>query len=287
MERIGVIYKLECECSDKCQGRPRYVGQTLHSDKRLRQHTSRKNKSIVGDWVHSHGSRHIILTVLEEVPEPELDARERHWIALLETERRLMKGGLNLTPGGQEASVWSSGGRSEASCKLTLEDVWVIRDEYAQGTVRALELSQRFHVSVSTINDVVRNKTWVDPEYTFMPRPRGDKERLKGAKLNATDVAYIRRVGAEKPARDLARELGVKEITVRRVITGDTWNDEGYTPQIPVGTPVSTLTLEIAREMRALYSEGDYTYPMIAELFGASRSATADILTNRTFKEPK
>ena len=289
MNDTGTIYALECECSEKCKGRTRYVGQTINTKTRMRNHLSRKNATLVGEWVHSHGSRNIVMNFLEEqVPLGNLDLRERWWIKKRETFQPLQKGGLNLTEGGlnpkSEAELESHRIRNPPRGKLTLEDVWSIRDAYTTPSVTSKTLSAQYGVSVGCINDVVRNVTWPDESYTFTPRKRGGADKFDAATLTLGEVREIRESVLDETADVIASRYRVTPATIRRVIRNETWYDPGYIPRELHQGKNSPITQDKADRMRVEYAQGDLTYTGIAQKYGVTRSAAADILTNRTFK---
>lgn len=285
MDAKGKIYGLKCKCSEDCAGVIRYVGQTTTTDAhRLRRHVSRSNKLPVGDWVHRHGSKHIEMVTLEsDIPVPKLDDREVHWISEKRTFMAENQGGLNLTRGGsrprdpEEVDLL----RKRNPIRGTLEwgDVSEIRRLHSSTDMQTVEIASRFGVSASAVNDVIRNKTWVDPEYEFRPRQRGDSSHFDTAKLTPEIAAEIRRQDPDH--KGLAEKYGVSPASIRRVYRNETWYDPGYTPK----PDKENSGLEKARQMREEYAKGYLTYADIAEKYGMTRSSTADILTNRTFKE--
>lgn len=291
MDEKGTIYALKCTCSPECRGVVRYVGQTiLPLNRRLQRHTHRSNKLPVGDWVHCHGSRWIVCEPIEEnVPRKELDARERYWIDAYGTFMGDRTGGLNLTRGGTQPQTDEEKAllreRNPLRGKLDWSKVREIRNAHQNTDTTHHDLAAAYGITVSTLNQVIRNKTWVDDGYEYKPRKRGDFQRLQSSVLTGSQVEHIRASGKEP--QQLADEFSVGLNTIRRVLKNETWYDPDYTPRdFPQRSPNSKITLPMARSIRAEYSKGELTYGGVADKYGVSRSAAADIITNRTFKEP-
>ena len=287
MKDTGTIYGLSCTC---CDDGIRYVGQTKGTlEQRVRDHTARSSKSVVSDWIHRHGVRHINAEALETTIHDELDNSEIAWISKLGTYRGDNPAGLNMTRGGSrpasEQEIAGTGATPrKAPTVLDWEQVRAIRQMHQETSTHNSEIARKFGVALTTVMSVVRGVTWQDPDYTYKPRTRGDSSRFNSATLTAGDVEYIRTT--DLSYSDLAEGFGVTTTSIRRVVMNETWYDPGYEPA-PRPVTNGKLTLEIAREMRELYATGDYRYDDIAETFGATHSAVADVLTNRTYKEPQ
>lgn len=62
-------------------------------------------------------------------------------------------------------------GEGHPNAALTWEEVRSIREDYAAGGVSERALATQYRVSPPTIHHIIRNKSWVDPDYT-PPPPR-------------------------------------------------------------------------------------------------------------------
>lgn len=107
MFRTGCIYAL-CDPD----GTPRYVGKTVQSPKarrgdHIREAVQRERQSEVHDWIRrlvSEGSGPTVWVLEEDVEEPDLFIRERHWIAAMKTWGYTL---LNYTSGGNGCGTLS------------------------------------------------------------------------------------------------------------------------------------------------------------------------------------
>lgn len=106
--RTGTIYAL-CEPS----GRVRYVGKTVQSPRarrgdHIREAVQRQRCSEVAEWIRglvAAGTGPALWVLEEDVEEPDLFIRERHWIAAFKTWGYDL---LNYTNGGNGCSTLSS-----------------------------------------------------------------------------------------------------------------------------------------------------------------------------------
>ena len=113
--------------------------------------------------------------------------------------------------------------------KLTWDAVKDIRASFAQG-VSYTTLMARYNVSRMSVAKVVRNKSWVDPEYTDPgPAPKSrhasKKENNPNAKLTQEIVERIR---ADYSAggisqKELGKRYGVAQTLISRVVTRRAW----------------------------------------------------------------
>ena len=126
----------------------------------------------------------------------------------------------------------SLGGR-HGGAKLTESDVRAIRDAYLAGTTQPV-LAERYGVSVATVSDLVRGRTWshipltapvFDGRQRNKPVPgRALGERNGHSRLTADAVRDIRSSAAAGVATSvLARRYGVGWAAVQGVLAGRTW----------------------------------------------------------------
>lgn len=290
MSETASIYALTCTCSETCKGRIRYVGQTSKSlEERLKSHKARANKLPVGDWVHRHGSKHVIAVELEpEVPRALADEREIFWIREKGTFIGDDLGGLNLTRGGQrerdEEERFIASTRRAPKEKLDLQTAQEIRRLHSETDTPVHEIARKYHISVSYMHAILKNKKLPDPNHTFVPRKRGNSGHFKSSKVDWEQVSEIR--SSDRAVEEIAQTYGIAVNSARRILKNETWYDPEYTPRdMPRKKPFTAITFDIAQAMRAEYQLGETTYNDLALKYGTSRSAAADILTNRTFKE--
>ena len=100
---MGVIYKITNTCNNKV-----YIGQTVKTmDERWRQHHVNYNKPYFSHLplyraMNKYGPRSFICEQLEEVPDNELDEREKYWIKYYNSYET----GYNATLGGRATPLY-------------------------------------------------------------------------------------------------------------------------------------------------------------------------------------
>lgn len=202
MDEKCVIYGLYCVCP-KCEDTPervRYVGQTRRTlGERLRAHTypsSCRGDYALARWKLHHGLDNIRALVLEKVESPEeLDSREIFWVRKLKTKTTDHQGGLNSTAGGtgprpEKHTKPRAKGELAPNAKLTWVTVNSMRGEYAQGR-RVEEMAAQHAISYSHARNIVRNITWIDPEYTYVKRPLMSGENRSSSKISRETALQI------------------------------------------------------------------------------------------------
>lgn len=104
---MGTIYGLYCVCSECSEIEIRYVGQSINFARRFERHLrDAPNHSLpVGRWIVKHGRDNIRYSILEEIPNEQLNEREVHWISELNTFLGENPRGLNCTTGGDSGGT--------------------------------------------------------------------------------------------------------------------------------------------------------------------------------------
>lgn len=207
-EPRNVIYGLRCLCHPE-RG-IRYVGQTTQgASLRLRDHRkgSRYPKWAVQHWIKKHGERNVVSDTLEVLEDRTgLNRAEEYWIAKLRTFCDWGEGGLNLTRGGDHPTIDSEAAREKARLKnsgeqswskLTWDSVRELRWKYQNEYESVSELAEFYGVSVTVCSDAIQGKSWIDPDYVFMPRDvvisRQRKPYVRqGLKLTQAEADEIR-----------------------------------------------------------------------------------------------
>jgi group I intron endonuclease len=96
----GTIYLLENQQNGK-----RYVGQTIRIKRRLHEHKHHNRSGVLSKAIAKYGWAAFKHTILEEdIVTENLNAREKFWIAELQTKA---PNGYNLTDGGKQATTYS------------------------------------------------------------------------------------------------------------------------------------------------------------------------------------
>lgn len=247
-EPRNVIYGLRCLCHPEAG--VRYVGQTTQGViRRLQDHRkgSRRPKWAVQRWIQKHGEQRIIADVLEVFEDPALlNSAETKWIDRLRTFCDWGEGGLNLTRGGDHATIDSVQAREKARLansgeqswsKLTWVSVSEIRHKYASGSHTVSELMDEYEVSRDTISSVVRNKRWIDVTYVA-PDPGNLKSGRKKPLIARKSHEWIPRelVGeirtryndGNESVERIAASVGYSSPTVSRIVNNQTYVDPEY-----------------------------------------------------------
>ena len=116
---MGVIYLITC----RINGKP-YVGQTRQKlERRINHHKSdsKKVKSGVDAAIAKYGWENFSVAVLEVCPVEMLDAREKFWIAALNSK---VPNGYNLTDGGGGQGGCAQETREKISAALKGRPTW-------------------------------------------------------------------------------------------------------------------------------------------------------------------
>lgn len=159
-----------------------YVGQTtMPLKERHRLHLSGANNEKASDYnclfhkkIREYGINSFDLIVLEEVPNKEdLDEREQYWIK--EKNSFVRNNGYNLTTGGQSRKdnedYW------DIRCSLSKEQVLEIIKLLQQTDISQVDISKKYDVNVSIINQINAGKKYRllnDEEYPI----RKNKQKM-------------------------------------------------------------------------------------------------------------
>lgn len=111
-------------------------------------------------------------------------------------------------------------GDSSGLSKLLERDIATVIEMYNGGMLQR-EIGENFGVSQAVVSSVIRGHTW---KHVHVEHPR---TRKAGAKLTWSDVDFIRfssQPGAT--VRTLAERYSVSRKTIRRILSGETWQDE-------------------------------------------------------------
>lgn len=232
--------------------RVRYVGKTRGTVRRREQgHWSDTNRprrnSRFQNWLIKHrGERgKILFTPVIECDSPdELNQAEIEEISRL---REIGQADLNITSGGDGGLglPWTDTAKAKLSATLSgsgswkaqfsWEEVRQIRSRYLAGATRRALVADHPRVTASTMQKILRNHTWKDPNYF----PPGDEERRKrrdfvaNSRLTPELVREIRdRATREvKMFKEWGEEYGVSLATARNVLAGAIFPDPGFDPQ--------------------------------------------------------
>ena len=108
--------------------------------------------------MQKYGLEYFTITVLEECSKEELNDKEQYWIKIFNTTDK--KIGYNLTKGGQ--NNFALKGEQHSQAKLTQDQVNEIYDLLKNSSLSFLEISEKYHISKSSICMINAGKTWHD-----------------------------------------------------------------------------------------------------------------------------
>ena len=191
-----------------------YVGQTAGTlAERFAHHISavrykdRQHFKVV-QWVKEILAEDLIPTIEHierDVPNDQVDERERHWIAHHRKENPDL---LNASSGGK------------GNHKLTEEDHAEILKCFERADQSHGEISQKYGVNEETIGRLYRKHF---PGQTYSYKPRGSKHA--NSKLNERKVREIRKMLSEgMPQRDVATHFGVTQPLIGQVNRREIWS---------------------------------------------------------------
>ncbi len=229
------IYLITNEVSGKV-----YIGSAVDLKHRWSQHCSdlyyskHRNTHLQRSW-NKHGRDVFEFTILEEVPNKNLlIEREQYWIDYhLEQNFELFNicliAGSNLgrkisDETKQKLSEINSG-EKHPRAKLTWEGVNDIREKYKERLTQQ-EMAESYGVALSTIQHIIENRNWYDPDYEVPPKlGKAAGERNAGAKLTWAKVDKIRELYAQGDVlqKELASQFGVDKKSILRIVNHHSW----------------------------------------------------------------
>ena len=112
MKTTGCVY-----CITNTVNGKKYIGQTIQEpEKRIRRHFTTKQRSYLSRAVREYGKSAFLYEIVEDnIPHEHLAARERYWVAHLDT---MSPNGYNLTSGGERVKIVSANTRKKLSDAL-------------------------------------------------------------------------------------------------------------------------------------------------------------------------
>jgi len=104
--------------------------------------------------------------------------------------------------------------------KLKNEDVFYIRESFADGLKNRKELSEMFNISLSMIKSIIRGTHWKGMGGRITKSPRAKK-------LNSYQVKEIKKLLVEKikNRKDIAKDYNVSVACINQIAQGKTWKD--------------------------------------------------------------
>lgn len=150
------IYKI----TNKINGKA-YIGQSINITVRWNEHylcsnnLTDKNSSAIHFAISKYGIENFTFEVLALCAPEELDEAEMYFINYYKTKG---ENGYNKTDGGESNPMI---GEHNGNSKMTNEDVYNIRESYANGELKHKVYEQyRDKISINTFSDIWIGKTW-------------------------------------------------------------------------------------------------------------------------------
>lgn len=297
-EVFGVVYRVT---HSKDPNRVRYVGQTIVGVLKRRQahwYAARSGVDLpMSRWLRSNLKNPEEVTFeieSEHFSREELDQAE---IKSIESHRSRNMCDLNIANGGSGLSGYersaeanrksSEALRGEGSWKHVLKwgDVREIRKRSLSGE-RIKDIIRDYPVDESTVGHVVRNTTWVDPDY----HPR---DVTKYPRRLTRDEIRVLRDEAKKEKHTAiywSDEWGISNSRVTRILSNITAHDPKYDPSgvLPDSAEAhSGLTWPDVEEIRRHRSHVRETNTVTGSRYGVPEAVIKKVLNNWTFVDPE
>ena len=293
----------------------RYVGKTNRGlGTRIRGHWSStgRAKTPFSKWLLSREAEreNVEFRVLGEYAT--VSETNEAEIAEIKRFRELGMCDLNITDGG-EGSPWNPlmreyctpfvpRGEAHHAAKMNWDLVREIRSIRSKEWISDSDLGARYGVSPTCVSQVLRNKTWKDPEYdpgiVIKPSrldyaPSGDEHSM--SKLTWDKVREIRSIRSLKwvSSSDLAKKYGVSFQQITSVLRNVDWHDPSFDPGNIVKCPRSgenskhrKLTWDDVRNIRESAMSGYISQRQLGKMFGTSQVNVGQILRNEIWVDP-
>ena len=176
------IYKITNKVNNKA-----YIGQSIDIHQRWNKHksnsfneNSESYNSTIGYAIRKYGVTNFAFEIIEKCCVELLDEREIHWISYYDTYHN----GYNETLGGQS-------GRKEPD-----ERTIGIMHDLANTQLTFLKISQKWDVSVKTVDSINAGRTWYSNERTY-PIRKTKLQQKKNTKNTKKTIYFCPLCGKE------------------------------------------------------------------------------------------
>lgn len=176
----------------------------------------------------------------------ELDAAERRVIA---RHRENGMCDLNIEDGGEGRAgyKWTAEtrakmekiqprGEDHPNATTTWDTVNAVRKDAQERYTPRQELAEKYGMTDSNMDKILRNIAWIDPNYdpTLRKPAEAQPEWYRGrAEVTETEVRVMRAERQEKweSLESVARRYGLKKSAVSYILRGETWEDPEFDPK--------------------------------------------------------
>ena len=109
--------------------------------------------------------------------------------------------------------------------RLTEAEATALVQEFQAGAVTMVSLAKKYRVSLASVHNIITGKAWKHLPIERKPIPK--RHGRHWSRLTAEQVVLIRQRYATEAVtmRELAREHGVTEANIHRIVRRITWSD--------------------------------------------------------------
>ena len=241
----GVVYVVT---DNREPERVRYVGRTVRG---LRERTwkhwsdAKKSHNAFQNWLRSRMDRKEDVVFTEISWHPNVQELNKAEIEAIAYYRSIGQADLNLTAGGDGGlgAPWTEErrrnhfnslqrGEDRFNSLLTEEIVREIRERACREPINASDEARRVGVNQATMNDMLRNITWRDPNYDPSKRKYIERkgENAGNARLTRNQVDEIRegRTKVYESCRVIGERYGVSKDMIRLILINKNWYDPDF-----------------------------------------------------------
>jgi len=182
----------------------------------------------------------------------------------------------------------TNAGEMSPVAKITWKIAEEIRKRYASSNVTMEVLSQDYGVSNECIREVLQGDTWNDgfvkPQVLIRRGENHWKAKLTQKEVDTIRTEYFKHKITQ---RALAKQYGVKRITIWLLLHNQSWETAEYVPQTRGHGEMhmsAKLTEQQVRNIRESWEAGSVSQRALARQYGVDRNAIRLLLLRRTWK---
>ncbi len=239
MKKTG-IYKIENTINGKV-----YIGQSVDINKRITVHKSNANNPKIGKAhdlyiytaIRKHGIENFDFSIVELCDRPELNAKERYWIAYYKSNQK--EHGYNLNDGGNTIYVKHKTINSNITPRK--QHIEEIKRLLVETDMSIQEIAKRYSMTTESITNINRGHSWHNEDSKYPLRDTRKKTYYYcpqcGKRLSCKYSKLCRKCDSERQhivrgnfpgtdvfssdvdnygLRELSKKYGVSEQTVYR-----------------------------------------------------------------------
>lgn len=250
----------------------RYIGKTDNVQRRQREHYSqaynKNSKYYNALWpkkIRQYGYDNFEFEILEIVNENNWQEREQYWISFYNTFKGV---GYNTTPGGDSGDFEPI---------LTDEEVNQIYELLENSNLTQQKIASQIGISESLVSNINQGNAYKKENYHYPIRVN-----YKKGLQDYNELINLLRT-TTKSFKQIAKELGIGESTVKKINYGTMWFDSNMS--YPIRKQNSFQT--ISEQIKNLLINTDMSFSEIAKLTGKSVATVSRINQGKTYYEEK